>query len=144
MEPGIKQTAAFILIGAAILSAGLTTAFVMNEYFCKKQILIDNGPQYDNTTKKQLNGTWEVVELGEANEILSRYKISMSEYAATVYLSKNAVVVGKGNHYNQTISVETFQDWSKFGTLLISIVNNTEMRAVPETTAVKWVLFTKR
>ena len=137
MEPGIKQTVAFILIGAAILSAGLTTAFVMNEYFCKKQILIDTGPQYDNTTKKQLNGTWDVIEVGDKNEILARYRISMSEYNATVYFSENSIVVGKGNRYNQTISVETFQDWSKFGALLISIVNGTEMRAVPETTAVK-------
>jgi hypothetical protein len=144
MEPGIKQTITFILIALAILLAGLTTAFVMNEYFCKKQIFIDNGPQYDNATRKELNGTWSVLELGDGNKILSKYDVSVNEYNKTVYFVKDTVTIGQGLHYNQTIQTETFQGWSKFGNMLISIVNGTEMRGLPETTAAKWILFTKR
>jgi hypothetical protein len=145
MYPDIKKTVVILLIGFSILAVGTLFACYMNGSFNKRQIFIEDIERHNDAgaIADGLNGTWEAIEVGDASQILSRYNVSVNEYNGTVYFARAAVAIGKGDHYNQTIQVYTYQGWSKFGGLLISIVNNTEMRAVPETGAVKWVLFVK-
>jgi len=94
-------------------------------------------------TQDNLTGTWQVIEIGMDNQIKQTYDINIIQTGEVIKFFKGTTELGHGHLYNQTISVTTQNatEWNGFGILLISIVNNTVMRAVPDTSAFKWMDF---
>ena len=151
MEEGLKRTIALLGIGFAIFLAGTGTCFVMHNYGPDRKLTNENG---DITMMNQtqiepknnwLTGKWNVVVIDNWSNVLEKYNLSISSYLEDIYFTKNTTVVGKGelSLSNETIFVQTFQNWSKYGNLMISIIDHVKMRAVPETNVAKWLLIMK-
>ena len=99
-----------------------------------------------NPLENNLTGNWHIIEIGMDNQIKQTYNINIIHTGSIIKFFDGTTELGYGIVVNnETISVTTNNAtrWHTFGILLISIVNQTTMRAVPETTALKWINFEK-
>lgn len=98
-----------------------------------------------NFMDNNLTGNWQVIEVGMNNQIKQTYNINIIHTGDIVKFFNGTTELGHGMLINKTITVTTNNatQWHGMGILLISIVNQTTMRAVPETTILKWISFEK-
>ena len=96
-------------------------------------------------TQDNITGNWQVIEVGMDLQVKQTYDVNIIQTGDVIKFFRGTIELGHGYLFNETISVttQTGTEWQDFGVLLISVVNNTVMRAVPETTALKWVSFEK-